>query len=335
LAPAFNNTEFGLYYLNYHSRIPLFSGIKGTVTSVLTGGPLGAATNQTGTASYFAEYPENIRLYGFSFNTQGPAGVALQGEFSFRPNQPIQYSTPELLLAALGAPNLITGFVTIPGTVSATLPYGASAAGLVPNGTFQRGWDRTKMSQFQMTATKSIPSIFNAEQLVMVGEFGYTKYNGLRQDVKYNGPAVFLPATAQGAAATGAGAVQDTGFITETSYGYRLVGRLEYANAFMGANFAPRIAFNHDVKGVSQTFNEGVKSLSIGANVDYQRKLSFDLSWTSYFGGRTYCGSDVIVLPAAQAVASAQVATQGASYCSSANPIKDRDFVSLVVSYSF
>jgi hypothetical protein len=103
----------------------------------------------------------------------------------------------------------------------------------------------------------------------------------------------------------------------------------------MGANFAPRIAFNHDVKGVSQTFNEGVKSLSIGANVDYQRKLSFDLSWTSYFGGRTYCGSDVIVLPAAQAVASAQVATQGASYCSSANPIKDRDFVSLVVSYSF
>jgi len=26
---------------------------------------------------------------------------------------------------------------------------------------------------------------------------------------------------------------------------------------------------------------------------------------------------------------------QGASFCSSANPIKDRDFVSLVVSYSF
>ena len=335
LAPAFNNTEFGLYYLNYHSRIPLFSGIKGTVTSALTGGPFGAAANQTGTASYFAEYPENIRLYGLSFNTQGPVGIALQGEFSFRPNQPIQYSTPELLLSALGAPNLISGFETIPGTVGPTLPYGASRAGLIPNGTYQRGWDRTKMSQFQMTATKGIPSIFGAEQMVLVGEVGYTKYNGLRQDVKFNGAAVFLPATAQGAAATGAGSVQTDGFITESSYGYRLVGRLEYANAFLGANFAPRIAFNHDVKGVSQTFNEGVKSLSIGGNVDYQRKFSVDLSYTAYSGGRTYCGSDVIVIPAAQGTAVAQIASQGASYCSSANPIKDRDFVSLVVSYSF
>ncbi len=335
LASNFNNTEFALYYLNYHSRIPFFSGVKGTVTSALTGGPLAAAVNHTGTASYHAEYPENIRLMGFSFNSQGPMGIALQGEYSYRPNQPIQYSTPELLLAALGAPNLNTGFVTIPGTVSATLPFGASAAGLVPNGTFQRGWDRAKMSQFQMTGTKSVPSIFGADQLVMVGEFGYTKFHGLRQDIKYNGPAVFLPATSQGANATSAGSVQPAGFLTESSYGYRLVGRLEYANAFMGANFAPRVAFNHDIKGVSQTFNEGVKSVSVGANFDYQRKLSVDLSYTNYFGGRTYCGTDTMVLPAAQAVLGAQMALQGASFCSSANPVKDRDFFSLVVSYSF
>ena len=341
LAPAFNNTEFGLYYLNYHSRIPLFSGIKGTVTSVLTGGPFGAAAGQTGTASYFAEYPENIRLYGFSFNTQGPAGIALQGEFSYRPNQPLQYSTPELLLAALGVPNLITGATFIPGTASAANPFGVAASGLVPNGTFQRGWDRTKMSQLQVTATKGIPSIFRAEQLVLVGEFGYTKYNGLRQDLKFNGPGVFLPATQAGALVSGAGvnSIQREGFITETSYGYRLVGRLEYANAFMGANLAPRIAFNHDVKGVSQTFNEGVKSLSIGANADYQRKFSVDLSYTAFSGGRTYCGTDVLATPAlnpaAHAASAAQIAVQGANYCSSANPIKDRDFISLVVSYSF
>jgi len=358
LAPAFNNSEFGLYYLNYHSRIPLFSGIKGLPTSAITGGPLTASICGIGApaaalcqqalsngqpnplaggaptvkATYFAEYPENIRLYGFSFNTQGPAGIALQGEYSYRPNQPLQYSTPELLLAALGAPNLITGSTQLVGA-----PAGASAAALVPDGTFQRGWDRVKMSQFQMTATKSIPSIFAAEQLVMVGEFGYTKYHGLRQDVKFNGPAVFLPATLLGAQATQSGAtlssVQSTGFVTDTSYGYRLVGRLEYANAFMGANFAPRIAFNHDVKGTSQTFNEGVKSLSIGANVDYLRKFTVDLSYTGYFGGRTYCGTDVVA--PTQTSLAPQVALQGASFCSSANPIKDRDFVSLVVSYSF
>ncbi len=335
LASNFNNTEFGLYYINYHSRTPLFSGIKGTVTSVLTGGPLGALAGQTGTATYFAEYPENIRLTGFSFNTQGPMGVALQGEYSYRANQPIQYSTPELLLAALGAPNLNTGFVTIPGTVSAGLPFGASAAGLVPNGTFQRGWDRAKMSQFQFTGTKSVPSMFGADQLVMVGEFGYNKFHGLRQDIKYNGPAVYLPATLQGAIATSAGSVQTDGFVTESSYGYRLVGRLEYSNAIMGANFAPRIAFNHDMKGTSQVFNEGVKSVSLGANFDYQRKLTLDLSYTNFFGGKTFCGTDTVAIPAAQATFVAQIAVQGASFCSSANPVKDRDFFSLVVSYSF
>lgn len=370
LAPAFNNTEFGFYYMNYHSRIPFFSGIKGYPTSVVTGGPLaasicGAVAGPGGIAlaglcqqalvsgqadptaggrpavkaTYFAEYPENIRLMGFSFNTQGPWGVALQGEYSYRPNQPLQYSTPELLLAALGAPNLTTGFVTIPGTVDAAAgrPFGASAAGLVPNGTYQRGWDRVKMSQLQMTGTKSIPSILGAEQVVLVGEFGYTKYHGLNQSLKYNGPAVFLPATLQGALATQSGStlssVQTDGFVTETSYGYRLVARAEYTNAFWGGNIAPRLAFNHDVKGTSQTFNEGVKSVSVGFNWDYQRKFSVDLSYNNFFGGKTYCGTDVV--DPRQTSLAPQVAAQGASFCSSANPIKDRDFVSLVVSYSF
>lgn len=365
LASDFNNTEFGLYYMNYHSRIPFFSGVKGLPTSALTGSPLTAtlcsvaalaslcqqalvngapnpsssisATLPVGApivkATYFAEYPENIRLIGFSFNSQGPFGVALQGEYSYRPNQPLQYSTPELLLAALGAPNLITGFTQLP----APAPTGATSSALRPDGEYQRGWDRVKMSQFQMTATKSIPSVLGAEQIVMVGEFGYTKYHGLNPNLKYNGPAVYLPATLLGAQASQSGAtmesVQQTGFITQSSYGYRLVGRAEYTNAFFGGNFAPRIAFNHDVKGVSQTFNEGVKSVSIGANWDYQRKWSVDLSYNNFFGGRTYCGTDVAV--ATQTSLGPQIAAQGASYCSSANPVKDRDFASLVISYSF
>lgn len=343
LATALNNTEFGLYYQKYHSRIPLFSGIKGTVASALTAGPLGAPTGQTGTASYFAEFPQDIKLYGLSFNTAGPFGTALQGELSYRPNQPMQYSTPELLLAALGAPNLITGFVTIPGTVSANLPFGASAAGLVPNGTFQQGWDRVKMSQFQMTTTKSFPNIFGAEQGVLVGEVGYTKYHGLRQDVKFNGPAVFLPATTQGVIASQAGALQTDGFVTPTSWGYRLVSRLEYANVFYGGNLAPRIAFNHDVSGTSQTFNEGIKSTAFGLNYDYQKKISVDFSYNMFYGGRKFCGTDTLALPAAQTTLAAQLAgvaalgfpPQPASFCSSANPLRDRDFASLVLTYAF
>jgi Protein of unknown function (DUF1302) len=355
LASELNNTEFGFYFLNYHSRIPFLSGTKGTVTSALTSSPLlavacgtpaltAAGLCQTGTANYYTEYPENIRLLGFSFNTQGPIGTALQGEVSYRPNQPLAIAAPEVLLAALGAPNLLTGFRTIPGTVDAAAgrPFGVSAAGLVPNGTRLQGWERVKMMQAQMTATKGIPNILGADQFVFVGELGFTKYIGLNNNLKFNGPGVSLPATQEGAVAGQAGSVQTEGFITENSWGYRLVTRAEYPNLFFNANVAPRVAFNHDVKGVSQTFTEGVKSVSLGTNFDWQKKLSLDLSYTNFFGGRTFCGTDQITNPGQTALA-AQIngvaalgrAPQGASYCTNSNPIRDRDFYSVVVTYSF
>ncbi len=334
LATELGNTEFGIYMMNYHSRIPLFSGIKGTTTSRLTGGPLIApicatpalrALCATGTASYFAEYPEDIKLYGFSFNTQGPLGVALQGEYSYRPNVPLQYATPELLLASLGLPNLVTGFTQIPGA-----PTGATSAALIPDGSYMRGWTRVKASQFQMTGTKGIPNLMGAEQLVLVGEAGFNWFHNLPPGQKFNAPGVFLPATAFGAVLSSAFSTQPAdSFLTEFSWGYRLVGRLEYANALMGGTLAPRYAFAHDVKGVGPNFNQGVKSQSLGITWDYQRKWLVDAQFTMYSGGRTYCGTDT---PPAGAVVTPG---QSASFCSSANPLRDRDFYSVSVSYSF
>jgi hypothetical protein len=338
LTPELNNTEFGLYFMNYHSRIPLFSGIKGRATSAITGGPLVptfcgtpalASLCHTGTATYFAEYPEDIKLYGLSFNTAGPAGVALQGEVSYRSNQPIQYATPELLLAALGVGNLITGTTQIPGQTP-----GVTTAALVPDGTYIQGFARTKMTQFQMTGTKSVPAFANSDQLVLVGEVGVTWFNNLPEGVKFNGPGVLLPATQIGANGVGTtpaslGSVQETGFLTSTSWGYRLAARMEYNNALLGGNITPRMAWAHDVKGVGPTFNEGAKSLSVGAAWDYQRQWTVDVQYTGYFGGREFCGTDVP--PAGQAVPPGQ----SASYCSSAFPLADRDFYSISVSYSF
>src|SRR5258705_4207656 len=133
------------------------------------------------------------------------------------------------------------------------------------------------------------------------------------------------PATPFAAAITAGGGLQTEGFLTDFSWGYRVSGRLEYANAFLGGTVSPRIAFTHDVKGVGPNFNEKVKSISYGVSWDYQRKWVVDTQYTSYYGGRTYCGTDVSGVPP----------TQPASWCSSANPLKDRDFYSISVSYSF
>jgi hypothetical protein len=325
LAERLNSSEFGFYFLNYHSRTPLFSSVTGapttstsTLTSIVTGGPLNAAQN--GTATYFAEYPENIKLYGVSFSTQGPAGLALQGEYSYRPNQPVQYSTAELILATLGLPNTITGFTQIPGA-----PVGATAAALVPARTYLPGYQRLKMSQAQVTATKSFPSVFAAEQLVLVGEAGANYFHGFPTNVAFNGPGAYLPATAFGAVLAAGGSMQQEGFLTRFSWGYRTAARLEYANALMGGTLAPRLAFTHDVRGVGPNFNEGVKSASAGLSWDYQRKWIVDAQYTAFFGGRKYCGTDVSGVPP----------TQPASFCSNANPLADRDFYSVSVSYSF
>jgi hypothetical protein len=340
LAKDFNNTEFGLYYMNYHSRTPFFAGVKGTSSSILTvpiDDPVRDAQRRalltnicgvaalralctTGTATYFVEYPENIKLVGLSFNTGGPFGVALQGEYSFRNNQPVQIATAELILATLGLPNLVTGSQQIAG-----LPAGATAAALVPDGTYLQGFRRVKMSQFQLTGTKSYPNVPESENLVIVGELGMTMFHNLPNDLKFSGPAAYLAATPLGATLFGGGSIQPGGFTTDFSWGYRLVGRLEYANAIFGGNVAPRVAWAHDVRGVGPSFIQGVRSYSFGVSWDYQRKWLVDVQYTGYDGGRVFCGTDTVGVPPGQP----------ASWCSAANPLKDRDFYSLSISYSF
>ena len=334
LAHEFNNTEFGVYYMNYHSRVPFFAGVKGTTTSGLTTIPqlltpiCGVAALRalcaTGTATYYTEYPEDIRLFGLSFNSQGPMGIALQGEYSYRPNQPLQIATAELILASLGLPNVITGFTQIPGA-----PAGATAAALVPNGAYIQGFRRVKASQAQITATKGLPNILSAEQLFLVGEVGANYFHNLPTNLKFSGPAAYLPATAFGAVVGSAYSVQTEGFTTQFSWGYRLAARLEYASLLYGGNVSPRLAFAHDVKGVGPNFNQDVKSASFGLSWEYQRKWFVDAQYTNFFGGRTFCGTDV------PPQGSAVTAGQPASFCSSANPLKDRDFYSVSVSYSF
>jgi len=333
-AHEFNNTEFGFYLMNYHSRLPVVSAVKGTPSSVLTGNtalltpicatPALRALCTTGTASYFVEFPENIKLYGVSFNTAGPMGIALQGEYSYRPNQPTQLATPELVMASLGLPNQITGFTQIPGA-----PAGATAAALVPDGTTIQGWQRLKMSQLQLTGTKAWPNILKSEQLVLVGEAGFTWFHNLPQDQKFAGPGVQLPAQQFSSIVASAFSVQPGGYMTEFSWGYRLAARMDYANMLYGGTVSPRAAFSHDVRGVSPTFNEAAKSASVGVSWDYQRKWVVDTQFTNFFGGRKFCGTDQ------PPPGSAVTPGQPASWCIGANPLKDRNFYSVSVSYSF
>lgn len=298
-----NNTELGFYHMNYHSRTPIATGIRG-----------GASTSLgVGTARYFAEYPENIRLWGVSFNTAGPGGMALQGEYSYRPNQPLQLSSIELALAGLGLTNNITGSL--------------ASATAVPVGTEISGYRRVEMHQFQMTGTKVFGPTLAAESLTVLGEVGYT-YLNLPSNLLFNGPGVQLPAPGSFNAANSS--FQPAGYAAKGSWGYRLLARLDYPNAIAGGTLSPRIAFSHDVHGVSPTFNQGTKAATFGLTYNLKQKWVADLAYTTYWGGRTFSGTD----SGAGAVAYAAIG-QSPAWAISANPLKDRDFISVSLSYSF
>jgi hypothetical protein len=93
---AFNGTEFGLYYMNYHSRTPIFSANNATVA-------FGLPVNFGANPDYFFEFPEDIELWGVTFATNLGAW-AVSGEVSHRPDFPLQINTTDLLQAvALGS----------------------------------------------------------------------------------------------------------------------------------------------------------------------------------------------------------------------------------------
>ena len=272
-----------------------------------------AAAGQTG--SLFIDYPTHIKLWGLSASTGLPGGVTLQGEYSYRPNQPLQLPLAEVLLAVAGAANQLTG----------TDP---NAANQVPYGTEISGFRRVRMHQLLATATKAFGPTLGASQAVAVAEVGYTHLD-LPGDLKFAGPGCHLPQPGSDASSAYNSTSTDC-FATRNSWGYRLAGRMDYDNWLDGGTVTPHVAFAHDVSGVGPTFNEGAKALTVGVSVSYLKRWQAQVAYTAYFGGRTYSGTD-----APNASSGPLPPGQSANYSSGSNPLRDRDFVSLSVSYAF
>jgi hypothetical protein len=278
--PEANDTEFGAYAMNYHSRSPFLSINQMTSAA----GGLTSARS----ARYFIDYPEDIRLYGLSFQTN-VEGVSLGGEVSYRPNMPLQLNTADLLSAAtFGAtsPLITTGF--------AGRNLGAEV----------NGYKRMPVTQAQVTATQFFEQVLGASRLTVVGEVGYNHINGLGKadgsDLRFGRSPAFgsgeLPGAAGAATCRGTAAgtlaasnpaqeCNNDGFYTSNSWGYRLRGKLDYPNVFAGINLSPNIAWSHDVQGYGPNFDEGSKAVSLGVDADYLNTYTASLSYTNYFGG--------------------------------------------------
>ncbi|MNH13887.1 hypothetical protein D3C79_734700 [compost metagenome] len=298
------DTEFGAYFMNYHSRAPFFGDTAPAQSVYNAAAGFGAAAPLVvaGNAQYFMEYPQDIRLYGLSFSTTLPTGTAWQGEISYRPNAPVQLNTPDILFA-----------VVDPLKASVNPLYGnASLLDGTPGSDLQ-GYRRKEITQLQTTFTHFFDQVMGAERLTLVGEVGVVHTGGLEASNKarYGRDAVFGPGELPASGAINTcqalnqstinGAVGNTGatqnlvrncendgFVTTTSWGYRARAIWDYSNVFAGVNLKPNVAWSHDVNGYGPNglFTEGAKAVSLGLDAEYRNTYNASVSYTNFFDGK-------------------------------------------------
>jgi hypothetical protein len=289
---GFGGTELGFYFVNYHSRLPVVSG-----SSVFSLPP--PFEN-----AYWTEYPEDIQLYGISFNSN--VGTwSLAGEVSYRPNLPLQFDDVEVLFAGLTPTN--------PLQPSYYFQF-KSQLGEFPPGAFIQGWEEHKSWQAQATTTKAFGpnNPFRANQIVFAAEAGFNYVSDLPgQDFqRYEGPGT----NSGGGPDWTSGdwnnpQTEPAGFADDFSWGYRLLTRFDYNNAIGAVTVSPRLGWAHDVSGTTPgpggAFVDGRKQLTLGLQFNYLNEWIFDFAYTTYHGAGSY------------------------------NVLRNRDFFSASVRYSF
>ena len=246
-------TEFALYYMNYHSRLPIASFIAADASCAINSTTLMEAAADCGgvdiagvqpeprfgavnlaaeplpveTVTFLAEYPEDVQLYGFSFNTL-LGDWAWSGEVAYRPNLPLQLHSTDLTFAALQpafpaedapvcAGSLLTAIVT--GVVANCTPLELATTGALtvipgrrsavpdtvmtkyrnrevgPND-YIRGYERMKSWNVGTTFLNTLggghwaSSFFKADQVVVLFEAGFNYIEDFPSlhELQFNGP---------------------------------------------------------------------------------------------------------------------------------------------------
>ena len=255
------------------------------------------------TARYRIEYPEDLRVFGVSFNTQlGASGWALQGEYSFHPDTPLQRTERSLFLEGLEPLTAtleqaaLAGRAQLGQATAAEQARLAALTGQLPDllaklGAPLPGYVERDASQIQVTATRVLGPVMASDGAVFIAEAAVMMVHDMPDQAA-------TPIDSGGIGAELADA---------TSFGYRAAARLDYNNAIGAARLSPYVQVQHDVRGSSPgpggPFVEGRKALTLGVGVGYLERWQGSVGYTMYAGGK--------------------------------NLLSDRDFIAASVKYSF
>lgn len=327
---SLGDTELGLYFENYHSRTPFASERTGSPSGlspailgqILFQPPHYISGDYNSTASFFADYPKDIHLVGFSWNFTGPAGIAIQGEVSNRLNQPIQLAASDLALAvSLPAIRALSSLSPALAAAAAQAAADPTIQALNQNIGFNSiidGWKRYPVTQVQTTATKLFEAMPNLaiNQIALVGEVGFDYVSNFPRargifDAAYSTDV--NSAFEQAATVNTTQPLSKKGFASQFSGAYTIAAIIDMPNVLPYAiDMKPTISLQHDFVGTSpvgvNTFVQNSAAASVGVTFNYLQAWSLGIQYTNHFpvfdGGKFY-------------------------------GLIDRDFVSAVATYEF
>jgi len=264
-------TKFGLYATQFHSR----QGFSGIYKSLRGGAPFIPADPDGLNPRYFTEFPENIHMFGGTFETKIRGGTVF-GELTYRPNQPLQYNAADLVAAAIS------------NVAPTTLRDKINALG--PGGTLN-GYERHKNVQLQLGETGQIQKVLGAAGLNWGAEVVYKGVPDLPDPsvVRFGRSDIFGQGPVNGVCPPPAVPVQCTsdGYVSRNAWGYRIFGGLRYPNVADGVDLIPSLLFGQDVKGWSGDAGivEGRKLALAALRASFRGGFIAEVSWIPTWGG--------------------------------------------------
>jgi hypothetical protein len=257
LLPSWNTSSLRVHFINYHSRLPIISGIAANQAAIddaanaATGSEndrtlaLGRLSNAT---HYGVDYPEDIKMLGLSFDSVLPYTGTLAGiEISHHFNWPVQKAPDEVIEAALSPlRNSLNG--DPPG------PVGANQV--------VSGLDETHKTQVALELLQEFGPALGWVNSLLALNVGWVHFDDLKEDDLFD----------------------------EDSFGYSIFASVTYSGVFGGLTLEPFLAFTHDFSGFTPgpagAFLEDRKSLSAGVSANFTNTITANLSYVSFFGGK-------------------------------------------------
>lgn len=318
-AEELNDSEFGFYFVNYHSQVPFVQAMvpnDGRLEdfNINMSGPInttcmalsvpiesriacigGLTIGHILSNDVFARrvFPEDIRMFGLSFNTTlGDTSVA--GELTYRPNMPMWIDHPDDLVSGIksnvssvlsqvgagGGPVACTGDSATGGSsLSQGRPDNVACVG-----EWYSNYERVELWTGSLVFIHNFGPTLGFDGLMGLVEPHFEIISGLGGDYDR-----FL--------STGSGPYDQRNFsgdytpaderLDRFSWGYTLVASGVWNDVFAGVNLNPVFRFKHDVEGNSRrtgSFMEDRKAATIALNANYLGTMFASISYTNFFG---------------------------------------------------